>query len=210
VGYVATSVFSVSLVAALLAGMFGSFLGIGVASSLAERHGAAGGAALAEANGIASAVGVVAPLAIAASIHLGFGWRPATLLTIPLVATRGAVATRQRGGATAPPLPAGHAATTAVGGRLPRAFWSSWLIVVLCVSLEFSMTLWSPLLIRARLHVSPGTAATAITAVLLGMSAGRFIGARLSERRAIDWILLRSFGVVAVGFTLFWVSSTAS
>jgi predicted MFS family arabinose efflux permease len=81
--------------------------------------------------------------------------------------------------------------------------------VVLCVSLEFCMTLWSPLLAKERLHVSSATAATAITAVLVGMSAGRFIGARISERRPIDWILLRSFAVVAAGFAVFWVASAA-
>ena len=59
-------------------------------------------------------------------------------------------------------------------------------------------------------HVSAAERAVGtITAVLAGMSAGRFIGARISERRPIDWILLRSFAVVAAGFAVFWVASAA-
>jgi predicted MFS family arabinose efflux permease len=217
VGYVATSIFPVSLGAVLVAGAFGSFLGIGVAASLSDRHGPAGGAALAEANGIASAVGLVAPLAIAASIHLGYGWRPAMVLTLPLVGILGLVAMAV-GGRAAPSSPSAvpdpstsdsSPAPAAAAHRLPSAYWPSWLVVVLCVSLEFCMTLWSPLLAKERLHVSSATAATAITAVLVGMSAGRFIGARISERRPIDWILLRSFAVVGAGFAVFWVAGTA-
>jgi predicted MFS family arabinose efflux permease len=217
VGYVATSIFPVSLGAVLVAGAFGSFLGIGVAASLSDRHGPAGGAALAEANGIASAVGLVAPLAIAASIHLGYGWRPAMVLTLPLVGILGLVAMAVGGRAAAsspsavpdPSTSDSSPAPAAAAHRLPSAYWPSWLVVVLCVSLEFCMTLWSPLLAKERLHVSSATAATAITAVLVGMSAGRFIGARISERRPIDWILLRSFAVVAAGFAVFWVASAA-
>ena len=220
VGYVATSIFPVSLVAVLVAGAFGSFLGIGVAASLSDRHGPAGGAALAEANGIASAVGLVAPLAIAASIHLGYGWRPAMVLTLPLVGILGLVAMAV-GGRAATPSPSAEPdrpsildtstpdSSPADAHRLPPAYWPSWLVVVLCVSLEFCMTLWSPLLAKERLHISSATAATAITAVLAGMSAGRFIGARISERRPIDWILLRSFAVVGAGFAVFWVAGTA-
>ncbi len=234
VGYVATSIFPVSLGAVLVTGAFGSFLGIGVAASLSDRHGPAGGAALAEANGIASAVGLVAPLAIAASIHFGYGWRPAMVLTLPLVGILGlvAMAVGGRAAVSSPssvpdassvqdpssvvdpslvldPSTPESSSVAAADHRLPPAYWPSWLVVVLCVSLEFCMTLWSPLLAKERLHLSSATAATAITAVLVGMSAGRFIGARISERRPIDWILLRSFALVAVGFAGFWVATTA-
>jgi fucose permease len=89
---------------------------------------------------------------------------------------------------------------------LGSQYWLSWSIVVLCVGIEFCMTLWCAQLLRDRANLSAAVAATGVTAVVLGMTVGRLFGARIAARRDIDWMLLRAFALTAVGFALFWFS----
>jgi predicted MFS family arabinose efflux permease len=93
------------------------------------------------------------------------------------------------------------------GAGLGRQFWLSCVIVVACVGLEFSMTLWSAQLLRDRDGLGPAAAATGVTALVAGMSVGRLVGSRIARRRSIDGMLAGAFALTAAGFGVFWQST---
>ena len=67
-------------------------------------------------------------------------------------------------------------------GRLPAVFWLLAGTVVACVGTEFVCTAWAADLLRTRTGMSPGSASAAVTAVVAGMAAGRFLIGRLALR----------------------------
>ncbi|WP_155374329.1 MFS transporter [Catellatospora vulcania] len=58
----------------------------GIVSALSERHGPAGPAAISEANAVACAAGLAAPLIIGGAIRAGLGWRAGLALLVALIA----------------------------------------------------------------------------------------------------------------------------
>lgn len=79
-GYCLSPVLPMTLGGALVCGLFGSFVVTGSVVVLGARHGAAGPAAISEANAGAAGAGLVAPLLIGAGVSAGLGWRPGVLL----------------------------------------------------------------------------------------------------------------------------------
>ncbi|MDM7830970.1 MFS transporter [Cellulomonas edaphi] len=71
---------------------------------LALHHGPAASAAVTEANGAGSSIGLVGPLAVGACVALGWGWRPAVAVAILLAAVTAVLVGRVPvGGAMSPP-----------------------------------------------------------------------------------------------------------
>jgi MFS family permease len=236
--YASVPVLPVTLVGALLCGASASGVTITVGAALVERHGPAGPAAVTEANALAAATGLIGPLLVGASVHLGYGWRPAVLLVIVLLAAlfllRRLFGARDTSGATsgepgtvrdiAPatlhhretplhlretPVRAGDLGDDRAPRRpLGRQFWLGWLVIVLCVSIEFSMTLWAAQLLRDRSGTGKALAATGVTAIVGGMCVGRVLGSRLARRYRVDGLLFTAFALTAIGFALFWVAMT--
>ena len=68
------------------------------------------------------------------------------------------------------------------------------------------MTIWSSDLLRQRLGVTDAVAASSLTLVVAGMTAGRLVGARLMLRRTLELLLLAALGVAAVGFVIVWTA----
>ena len=62
--------------------------------------------------------------------------------------------------------------------RLPRRFWLAWLVLVLCIGIEFSMTIWAADLLVSR----------PVWAL----------------RRSPEWLLTGSLAITATGFLVFW------
>jgi MFS family permease len=187
----------------LFAALFGTMLIAGVVATLGERHGAAGPAAIAEANAVACGTGAVAPLVVGATVSAGLTWRPAMAVLVVLVGlvTAAALVFRVRipGGA----LPSEHSA----GGRLPYGYWIAWLLLCFTGSVEVCLNLWSSDLLRTDTGVSSGAAATAVSGIIGGMAVGRVIGGRIALRVAAPRLLLAMLGLSAAGFALFWLSS---
>ncbi|HKE65830.1 MAG TPA: MFS transporter [Micromonosporaceae bacterium] len=223
----------VTLVGALVCGGSASGITFAVAAALVERHGSAGPAAMTEANALAAAAGVVGPLAVGGSVSLGYGWRPAVLIVIALIAVL-YVCRRAFGdvGDVAPMRAVADSAAVAESAAvvdsaavvhsaaappqdrrrppLGRQFWLGCTVVVLCVGVEFCMTLWSAQLLRDRSHATPALAATGVTAIVGGMCVGRALGSRLARRYRVDPLLFAAFAVTAVGFTVFWTATEAA
>lgn len=90
---------------------------------------------------------------------------------------------------------------------LSRGFWINQIAGVCVVGIEFSLTLWCATLLRDRGHISPGAAATGVTAIVAGLAAGRFAGGWLALRYSIDRLLFVAFGCNALGFAFFWLTA---
>ena len=195
----------VTLAGAVIAGAFGSLLINADGAALSDHHGAAAPSALSEANASGSGLGLVAPLVIGVAVSVDLGWRWGVLLLLPL---GGALALFGRRA----PIPDGTretAAGTDRDGRLSRSFWWTWIALVLCVALEFCLTIWCSDLLEERTGVSAGVAATGVTAIVLGLTAGRLIGSPLTRRRPPEWLLYRSIILYLAGFAVFWTSTIA-
>ena len=201
----ASTALPVTLAGAFVAGFFGSIVVNGSAVILADRRSGGGPAAISEANATAAGIGLVAPLAIGLAVAQGLGWRLGLLMVVPLSA---AVAVAFRG-VRAADHRAGLAEAPVVGRRLPGRYWLAWLVLVMCIAVEFCMTIWSSDVMAERTGVSSGAAATAVTAIGLGMFAGRLAGGRLALRFDTAHLLLAALALAGAGFAVFWLSTAA-
>ncbi len=92
-----------------LTGMFVTSVGgnVLIASTqvgLAEHTGPAASAAITEANGVGSSVGLVGPLAVGACVTAGWGWRPGVAVTVVLAVVVAVLVARLPRSAALPPL----------------------------------------------------------------------------------------------------------
>jgi len=178
----------------------------GVVVSLSQAHGAAGPAAISEANAIACFAGLVSPLVVGATIAAGWGWRAGLGVLIGLIAVT-AVAAR----ALKIQVPQGQTglAGAPAKGPLGRAYWLTWWMIVMTGVVEIGLGLWSVIVLRERLGFSSAAAATAVSAILGGMMLGRAAGARLALRAKPLPLYFGALVVSAVGFGLFWTAPVA-
>src|ERR1700693_2450968 len=126
-----------TLLGALLLGLGGVLLIQLVPAVLAAIQPHAPAAVIGEANGLASAASVLAPLAVAISLAAGLGWRTG-YLAIPLLAL---------GAMTLPSwrlaLPNGPSATPGRSSADPAPMLGRWFDLVVAVSVEFCFVFWA-------------------------------------------------------------------
>ncbi|MDP9416454.1 MAG: MFS transporter, partial [Actinomycetota bacterium] len=201
--YCSTTLLPVTLFAALLAGTAGSAVVNAHSAVLAQHHGDAGPAAISEANALASASGLFGPLAVGTAVSIGLGWRAGILVTLLLAALALLLAR---------PVAVPAAPTVAEGARLagplPAAYWAAWVVLVLSIAVEFCLAFWAAELLQSRAGVPAGRATAAVTALVLGMAVGRFLGGRLALTRPPDRLLLQAILLTGLGFAVFWLGSS--
>lgn len=188
------------LAAAGLLGFAGTTLLMVTQSVLADRHGASRDRALAEANVVAAACAVLAPLMLGALARTGAGWRIA--LALPLIGLVVLYLAYRRD-----PLPAHPTRPSAGHGRarLPLACWLLALLVAIGIAVEFCLIYFGAEHLDAT-GLSTGDAATAVSAFYVGILAGRIAGARLTRVSGRATVLLwASLVLTAVGFVPFWL-----
>ncbi len=216
--YCLSPVLPMTLGGALLCGFFGSVVVTGTVVVLGAHHGPAGPAAISEANAVAAGMGLLAPLLVGAGVSAGLGWRPGILFAAVLAATVWLVSVRRARGAAASPAPVGEPLARAGGsasgdgdgdlpGSLPARYWLAWLVLVLCIGVEFCLTFWAADGLRERTGASPAVATAGVTAVVAGMFAGRIVGGRVALRVGSRRLLLGALALGAVGFAAFWLST---
>lgn len=188
--------------------------------ALAVHHAAAGPAAITEANAMGATVGLLAPLALGASVGLGWGWRPAVAFVIVLAATVAALLVQLRnagalgpGAVTrSPTVPVAGGTSSASRRRTDRAFsrtfWFFWSAMLCGVAIEFSTTFWASDLLVARTGASASVATASVSALIAGMSISRYIVGPLSMRKAPEKILILAFGVAGAGWALVWLATS--
>jgi MFS family permease len=208
--FVSCDVVSVTIAGAVVAG-FGGTLVINIAIPIltAHHHGAAGGTAVTEANGLGAACGIIAPLLVGGAVAVGIGWRAGVLVTVVFAAGVAVFFASRFSASKVRPdaIPTAPVTPHPEGRRMSREFWRACFVIVMTNAIEFSMTIWSSDVLTHHDGLSKGTAATGVTAIVAGMTAGRLGSGRATLRYHPDTLLLFVFGVTIVGFGAFWAST---
>lgn len=183
-------------------------------AGLALHHGTKASAALTEANGVGSSIGLLGPLAVGLTVAIGWGWRPAVAVTAVLMVAAMLMQGRlPLGGAMTPPQR--HAAQHGDGAtHVPqKAGWNlagtCFLVaIVAAIALENATTYWSTALVIERTGAGPGISAATTAGLVAGMSVVRFVVGPLSLRIPPARILAVSFVVAIAGWAVLWTATT--
>ena len=158
-------------------------------------------AVIGEANALASAASVLAPLAVATSLAAGLGWRPG-YLAIPLVAL--AAMTLPAWRLALPNRPA------SVPGRhsgAPAPMIGRWFDLVIAVSVEFCFVFWAASAFIAWDRASLSQAPALASLFLVGMAVARTMSARIIGRIPDPrFLILGCTALAGLGFVLFWAA----
>lgn len=193
------------IAATFVLGVAGTAILVVVPLVVEVRQPAARAATLSEANVGAAAAGVLAPVAVGVAILVGAGWRTGALLVlVAIVAVVLVAASGDLGG-----VPVRPAGPVAPAGRLPRAYWRWWSVLVLVVGVEFCMTFWATDFLREEADVGRGPASAALGLFVGGMATGRLVGGRLAVARDPQRLLLGALALTVAGFVLFWSTGVA-
>jgi MFS family permease len=185
---------------AFVMGSLGTLVLVLVPAIIADEHGPASAIALNEANVVSSTLAVLAPLIIGGLAHTIFGWRSAFLLGgLLLVPIAGQLHTLKLPGV------ASGGSTHSQGEPLPRAYWAYWLLLVCCISLEFTMIFWTADFLHTVARVQKDTASALVSIFLAAMVIGRIAGSRLTRVFRADTLLVPALAVTAVGFPMYWL-----
>lgn len=173
---------------------------------LSEHHGDLGAGAIGEANAVATSCGVLAPLGVGLAVALGLTWRGATVLTLPLVAVVCVLLVRT------PSAPAFTAVARTHDGRQgppPLPFWLAWGVLITCVGTEFCCTFWSADQLRSHVGLSADAASAAVSALLVGMTIGRFSSVPLTARWSVGRLLATAIVIALGGWAVMWTATSA-
>jgi predicted MFS family arabinose efflux permease len=194
-----------TLAGALVAGTFGSALINTVSATLSDHHGRAASASISEANAAGSGIGILVPLIVGTAVSAGAGWRAGLLVILVFCAALAVAGFRVQ--IPEPAAASGSSPATAGARSLSSRYWWAWGVLVLCVALEFCLTIWCSDVLEQRAGLSAGVAATGVTAIVAGMTLGRVVGGRFALRHGAEWLLYRGLAVYLAGFTVFWTST---
>jgi len=208
VALVAGTALVATLPACFLLSLGGNLTITAAQPALVVHHGAAGPSAVTEANGIGSAVGLLAPLAVGLTVGLGWGWRPAVAATVVFaVGVAIAVAALRGEPALSRPAPVAHA-DRPPDVRFPPELWFFWASMVCGSAIEFSTTFWAADLLAVRTNASTSLATAAVSGLIGGMTAARFVLGPLAARKAPEKLLMLSYAVALVGWAGFWTATS--
>lgn len=197
----------VTIFAALLMGIIGSYLLVVIQATLVDHHGVLRAIALTEANVMASLFATFAPLLIGGSDRIGLGWRfglvVAALFIIGLFFFgKRAVFPNDH----TQPIAAQATEQKSKQSPLPRTFWFYWVLLFFVTSVEWLLIFWGADFLEISVGLERATASTLMTVFFFAMVIGRVVGSRLTRtvdpRRLIFVALL----IVAVGFPIFWLA----
>lgn len=198
----------VGIVSVFIYGLFGSYLLVTVQSTLSELHGNNRAFALTEANVFAVLASSAAPLAVGIGESQGWSWRFAVYIGI---AIWGLVFIRTRSRISLPAVREPDPITSSVTtkhGKLPRAFWSYWVVVFFSVAVEWCIIFWASTYMETVVGLSKETAASSVALFTLAQFVGRAAGSWLTRRYTSGNLLLIAGAIVLVGFPMFWLGRT--
>lgn len=198
---VSTTLLPVTLAATLVAGVGGGTALNSMSPVLAAHHHETPSAALGEANGVAAVLGVLSPLAVGLAVSIGWGWRPAVLVTALLALGTVILIARAPGSAA---WDGRRAARIAGADRMDRTFWTCWAMLVACIGVEFATTFWAVDLLSTDKGLDVGTASACLAAFTAGMAVARLSTGALSRRWPDEWLLLAALVVSGCGWALLW------
>jgi predicted MFS family arabinose efflux permease len=188
-----------SLTGAFLMGLGGGLVGTDVNIRLNRPNSVETRRLIGQANALSMVTAAAAPVVIGLAVAGLHAWKVALLL--PLAAFIALTVLRPRAAearnSVRPPRT-----------RLPAAYWFAWVLLVLCVSIEFSFVFWGSTIVGKRTGVSTADATLLASLFVAGMFAGRAaIGRGLGAGRASRGIIAAGLCIVLVGSGLVWVST---
>jgi fucose permease len=188
-----------TLFGALLLGLGAALLVQLMPALLAAIHEQSATAAVGEANGVASASSVVAPLAVGAALSVGLGWRIG-YLGLPVLALAAAFIPVWRLN-----VPLAQTYASDPRSRTVAPLFGPWFDLLVAVSAEFCMVFWAASAMGEWHHATTAQAPALASLFLVGMATSRFLASPITrffpEARVL---ILTSIGVAAAGFALFW------
>jgi len=211
----------VTLPGVAVIGVGGTLLVSAAQPALSLHHSEASAAAVVEANGVGSSFGLLAPLAVGASVAAGWGWRPAVAVTIVLAGVAAVLigslpGLGALGSSSVPATPADGvpcdlepAPATAPARRgFSGTFWFFWVGNLVAIAIENATTFWAADLLIDGTGAGPGIATGAVAGLVAGMSVARFVVGPISMRRAPEKLLILAFGLAGVGWLILWSATT--
>jgi len=185
---------------ALVMGYLGTLLLVMIQATLSDHHGGQRATALTESNILAMVCAGLSPLMVGLFQRTVLGWRGALLAGI---AAGVLIALLNRGVAIPAILPEPEQQRT---GRLPRAFWASWIVLLLSVAMEWSLVGWSADFLRSVVGLDAADAAALVSVFFLGAVLGRTANSRWTQRTSVRTLLPAMLALVAVSFPIFWLA----
>lgn len=183
---------------------------------LSDRHGPRGAVALTEANAVAAWVGLASPAVLGAAAGIGWGWRPAALviafaaggmLLVTPRTTRKEMAARHPAHPHSLPTEVAQGDAEGVDGRgMPRVFYVCLVAVAAAVATEFSVNFWGALLVSQRTGADLPTTTACMSVLIGGIGLGRTLGSRIVARSPPVGLVVRAFGLAALGLLLVMAS----
>lgn len=181
-------------------------------AGLVIHQGPAASAAMSLVNGVGAGIGLIGPLALGASVALGWGWRPAVAVTAVFAAVTALLTARLPrteafARSAAPRAAPDGDAPPPLRPELVRA--SRWFLVVVLAALatENATTYWATDLVLQRTGAGAGIATATTAGLLAGMTVIRFVVGPLSLRVPPTRLLVVSFGVSVLGWAVLWTAT---
>ncbi|GAA3808933.1 MFS transporter [Sphaerisporangium flaviroseum] len=203
-----TTTLPVTLLGFGLASAGGSFTLYMGMSTLSDHHGAAGPAAINEANAVGVTVGIGVSYLISVLADTPLGWRTGILLT-PVTTFLLLVLMGRVWVPAVPPVTDHPEPGPATAARVPYGwrFHVACVVLFCLVAMEFLFNLWAAKLLADQTDMSPAAAATGLTAFTAGIAVGRFTGGRLALRMDPAPLLTGALAVTLAGWAVFWLST---
>ncbi len=193
----------ITIGASFVMGLIGSLILAIVPGALSDRHGEQRAVALSEANVVSSATGAIVPLMVGWAARSLGEWRWALGLAVlaPVLLWVGLGRGDMSGTEATVP-----GAASPRGRPLPLRYWIYWASLVLAISVEFCMILWSADYLENVLGIEKASAAQAVSLFLAAMIAGRWAGSRLVRRISPQRLVFATILVAGAAFLAFWLS----
>jgi fucose permease len=189
----------ITITGALIMGALGTLLLVAIQAALSDHHEHKRAIALTESNIAASIAGGCAPLLVGLFESLELSWRWGIY-----VAMGGLLAIFLRHHATPIPSSQTYLKGRTTKGKIPKAFWTYWLVIFLTVSFEWSIVFWGPDFLERVVGLQKSVAVTTMTLLFASMVTGRITGSRLTRSTNPARLLIFAMGITFVGFLLFW------
>ena len=200
-----------SLLATLLTGFCGSLLLMSAQAALSDLHGEWRAAAISEANVVAGAAAILAPLLVGAFSRTEFpGWRGELLSAAVLLAAISIFLGRAPFPSAKPEAGQADHREGDDGGAgsriLPAIFWGWCAVIFFCTSVEWSVAYWGASFLEGEAGLEAADAATLMGAYFVALLFGRILGSRLARRVRPGALLVGAVTLSAAGFLPFWLA----
>lgn len=149
------------------------------------------------ANAWASVASISAPLAIGATIAIGFGWLPGMAVPLGIGAVAVLLTAKPEPHETVTPVHAHHD-----GEVVPpfATWWREITVLSMCITVEFCFAYFAATYLHDEIGLSTAGAAAGAAAWGIGMTVGRFVVSVRPAPRSI----LPSVALIGIGFALLW------